>query len=420
MIEKSKPFLKKVKTDAILPAIRNNNSTNFIESYCRDNSSSDVIYFPVEIQSVFKFSTAVFGQLPFCRTFKEVNLSKVKDLLGSLGFAEILKDEKFNKETKEYDFASYIHHNEIEKCIVFISSEGNDDDIEFSTLISTNELIESVFSDDKEKLNNKNKIVYIYVFYCSKTGKDWSNNFFSKLEEIALIDFKVKAKKNSVNFLCHDHTFRLKNLKIKKKMDGNLDLNYGEDFVKVHDQLFKFLESDETGLGILHGGWGTGKTFYLRYLLSVLSKKVIYIPPNMVGKIADPDFLSFILTQSDFILIIEDAEEVITNRRDSNNPTAVSNLLNLSDGILGECIKVKILVTFNCEISEIDPALLRKGRLRLQYEFKKLQPEQANKLFEHLKIDHKTTEPMSVGDIYSFNEDNLRKEKVKGKIGFGK
>ena len=139
----------------------------------------------------------------------------------------------------------------------------------------------------------------------------------------------------------------------------------------------------------------------------------------MTGKIADPDFLSFILTQNDFILIIEDAEEVITNRKESNNSVAVSNLLNLSDGILGECIKVKILVTFNCEISAIDPALLRKGRLKLQHEFKQLTSDQANRLFKFLNINHETTESMSVGDIYSFNEENFRKEKVKERIGFG-
>jgi len=388
--------------------------TNLIESYFR-NSCSDGLYYPIEPQSIFKFSSAIFGQFAFCRSFKDVNLLEIKKLAKNSDFIEILSDEFFNKDQKGYEFNSYVFFNESQSCFILIKSD-NEDDIDFTTAA---ELL-SFVKEEGEHVDLCNKAVWVYVYYSPKTDVGWITEFFKKLEIIALTNFKVKVKKNSINFLCHDHTFRLKNLKIKRKMSGDLALNYGEDFVKIHDHLFKFLESDDTGLAILYGMGGTGKTFYLRYLLSIMNKKVIYIPPNMVGKIADPDFLSFILTQNDFVLIIEDAEEVITNRKDSINPTAVSNLLNLSDGILGECIKVKILVTFNCEISEIDRALLRKGRLKLQYEFKKLEAAQANKLFKFLGINHETTEPMSIGDIYSFNEENFRKEKVKGRIGFGK
>ena len=243
---------------------------------------------------------------------------------------------------------------------------------------------------------------------------------FDGIEKSVIAGYKLKVKKNAINFLCFSHSFRLKNVKIKRKTETDLELNYTPGFLKIHDHLFKFLESDETGLAILHGDIGSGKTSYIRYLLSILNKRVIYIPPHLVSKIAEPDFLTFLLNENDFILIIEDAEEIITNREDTNNVAGVSNLLNLSDGILGDCLKVKIICTFNCELKDIDPALLRKGRLKLDYEFKKLEPVYANKLLKHLGFNYETKEAMSLAEIYSYDKENYRKEKEKGQIGFGK
>ena len=71
----------------------------------------------------------------------------------------------------------------------------------------------------------------------------------------------------------------------------------------------------------------------------------------------------------DSVLIIEDAEKVVRNRNGNGNETAVSNLLNLSDGILGDCLKTQIVATFNTERQLIDKALLRKGRLIAEYKF---------------------------------------------------
>ncbi len=51
---------------------------------------------------------------------------------------------------------------------------------------------------------------------------------------------------------------------------------------------------------------------------------------------------------------------------------AVSNILNLLDGLMDDSLHQPIIATFNCEISKIDTALLRNGRLNANHEFKKL------------------------------------------------
>jgi SpoVK/Ycf46/Vps4 family AAA+-type ATPase len=71
------------------------------------------------------------------------------------------------------------------------------------------------------------------------------------------------------------------------------------------------------------------------------------------------------MEQQNSILIIEEAENIILDRtQDAFLPKqAVSNLLNLSDGLLGDAMHQQIICTFNCDVQGIDPALLRERRL---------------------------------------------------------
>lgn len=66
-------------------------------------------------------------------------------------------------------------------------------------------------------------------------------------------------------------------------------------------------------------------------------------------------------------------------KRDEENSNAVSTLLNLADEFTADFLELAIICTFNTRISEIDPALLRKGRLRGMQEFKKLDKSQVKK-----------------------------------------
>ena len=371
---------------------------------------SNDIYFPVESQSAFKFAGFLFGSIPFSHYYEGVAYNLLKKIFVNLDFMEIFKDDKFDRDINKNITNSQIFVSLKYKSVIYVKI-GDKIDNNIHVLTDFREFTDNDIDDN---------VVCVYHFFEKDLDAVFLDLLTDRLKNAALADFKLKAKKNSINFLCHDHCFRLKNVKVKRKVESNLELNYGADFTKIYDHLMKFLESDDTGLAILHGHAGCGKTFFIRHLLSVLSKRVIYIPPHLVSKIAEPDFLGFLLNERDFILVIEDAEEIITDRKDTNNTAGVSNLLNLSDGILGDCIKIKVIVTFNCDIKDIDPALLRKGRLKLKHEFKKLDIETSNKLLKHLNIDYITKEPMSVGDLYNFKDNNFKEEKVVPKIGFGK
>jgi ATP-dependent 26S proteasome regulatory subunit len=95
----------------------------------------------------------------------------------------------------------------------------------------------------------------------------------------------------------------------------------------------------------------------------------------------------------------------------------VNQLLNLSDGLL-KSLGIKFICTFNAPPEEIDEALLRKGRLFSKYEFKKLDAKKSSALLTKIYGKEITTSvPMSLADIYYYDEDSYEEEK-RAAIGF--
>ena len=71
------------------------------------------------------------------------------------------------------------------------------------------------------------------------------------------------------------------------------------------------------------------------------------------------------------VLVIEDAGELLREDAKSRVGQALSRLLNLGDGILGQGLRVIVLITTNEPIQRLHPALLRPGRCLSEIEFRK-------------------------------------------------
>ena len=241
-----------------------------------------------------------------------------------------------------------------------------------------------------------------------KLGDDWleiyyANKDFAKANEM-LKEFKAlkapeKEKEYEINIISlSSNQLDLKTIAIKPtKLD--IDLYYNDDF-KPLDKLIseRLAKENDKGIVLLHGLPGTGKTTYLRYLIGNLKKKVMFVSPSAAGNLMNPDFMDLLLDNPNAVLVIEDAENIIMDRRFSS-ASSVSNLLNISDGLLSDCLNVQIICTFNSEISLVDNALLRKGRLIARYEFGKLSVDKANGLSKHLDLNKVFSKPMSLAEI---------------------
>jgi len=197
----------------------------------------------------------------------------------------------------------------------------------------------------------------------------------------------------------------------------DLDLYYNSDFKTVDDLICDRLnQQNDKGIVLLHGLPGTGKTTYLRYLIGKIKKRVLFLSPSVAGNLMNPDFIELLIDNPNTVLIIEDAENIIMDRK-LNSGSAVSNLLNISDGLLADFLNVQLICTFNSAVSMIDSALMRKGRLIAKYEFGKLGIEKAQQLSNHFGFDTLINRPMTIAEIANQHEreEQSGTEKV---IGF--
>lgn len=210
----------------------------------------------------------------------------------------------------------------------------------------------------------------------------------------------------------------------EKFADFDIDRQYNDDFKEVSKHIESTLSKKDgtTGIALLHGCPGSGKTTYLRYLIATIPKRIIYMPPDLANQLGSPSFFNFIRQYSNSILVIEDGENILRKRMEGEASPAISNLLNLSDGIMGDALNIQVLCTFNADIAEIDEALLRPGRLIANHYFGPLSVDKTKALVTHLYGED--SEPkkaeMTVAEIYKMNDvaANQSPEKKKRKIGF--
>jgi len=312
------------------------------------------------------------------------------------------------KEVYTIDYTS-IKKTTSNKIFAKLATNENGDTV--ATIIKFNPFTDTKKASIEEDEYNEAGIT-LYSNY-SRSGYD-----IIKAELFKLLKKKPKKENNISLIVQTRHGYDTQTFDLPKQQ-LDLDYNYGSSFIPIHDKILKTLNQKKgKGLVLLHGEPGTGKTHYLKYLASkIKDKKVMFVPPYLVDFITSPEMTPFLIENSDSILFIEDAERVITDR-DANGANGVSNILNLTDGILGDILNIQIVATFNMDRKKIDTALLRKGRLIAEHKFDKLSTDDANKLIKHLKMDHVVTENMTLTEIYNLQEVEYKSEEPKRKIGF--
>ena len=265
---------------------------------------------------------------------------------------------------------------------------------------------------------------YVYCGQCAllrpgeATG-DREEYFEEQLEHyLDKCSLNKKAEKPRINIIeVEGNNFTLTEYPVDDDfVIKDLDVNYGYGFERFHNGLMKRFSSGTKGLVLFNGEPGTGKTYYIRHLLRKMvanKKSVIYMPPNMVDHLAEPVFMTFLTNEirsfsaagENCVLLIEDAEPLLASRENVVRNQGITNLLNMTDGILNDLLNVQIICTFNTKMEDLDKALLRPGRLIAKKEFKALSVIDANRLAKRLGISHLFKKPATLGEIYSMREN---------------
>jgi hypothetical protein len=271
--------------------------------------------------------------------------------------------------------------------------------------------------DETVFILNNNCIVEIDG-YCEILHDGKQDDFIDKCTTL-MNRFKERKKRDplEINLIVKGSCgLELKSMEVKRtKLDINLF--YEDDFREVDAIIQKRLnQKKDKGIVLLHGLPGTGKTSYLRYLVGRLKKRVLFLSPNVAGNLMDPDFLDLLIDNPNTVVIIEDAENIIMDRRTSGS-SSVSNLLNISDGLLADFLNVQLICTFNSSLTLVDSALMRKGRLIAKYAFGKLPVAKAQRLSDHLGFKKVIDKPMTVAEISNQNDKEFETKQVEI-IGF--
>ena len=221
----------------------------------------------------------------------------------------------------------------------------------------------------------------------------------SLLKELSRFKKREKKSQFSIHLISKDsYGMELKSMDIKKtRLD--LDLYYEDDFAELDNTIRRRLnKKDDRGIILLHGLPGAGKTTYLRHLVGTLKKKVLFLSPAVAKNIMDPEFMDLLIDNPNSVLVIEDAENIVVDRR-IDAGSSVSDLLNISDGLLADFLHIQVICTFNHPLSMVDAALMRKGRLIAQYEFGRLSAPKAQRLSAHMGFKTTISRPMTIAEI---------------------
>jgi hypothetical protein len=298
--------------------------------------------------------------------------------------------------------------------------------------------------------------VPVYTTHSDGTFYRGVNFFHKREEEREIILEKLKAiwPENKPNF--EDHrvlvNFWVNTPHGPRNISRYIEVN---DFNKIKDNysyktkevVQKIVDHIPTKTGqivLLSGDPGTGKTHALRSILWEWRNRAEfnYIIDPMAFFGGDPVYLTQVLfnessgpdtpketpfsskskkqEQKWRVFILEDSEELLTIDAKEKVGQALSQLFNVTDGMIGQGLKLLFFMTTNVKIEKFHPAISRPGRCAVKHEFTKLSIQESEEWLWNHAINpdgiahesHTIAELYEMLDRYVIHTDGANKKEI--------
>ncbi|MBA2506989.1 MAG: ATP-binding protein, partial [Thermoleophilaceae bacterium] len=213
----------------------------------------------------------------------------------------------------------------------------------------------------------------------------------------------------------------------------DINENYTEDASRAFSRLIAADRPTDGSLVILHGPPGTGKTYALRSLMRAWKEwcdPQFLVDPLPALSDTGADFAGGVLNAEPAdprmrhgedryrLVILEDAGEVLASDARATAGTALTRLLNITDGLLADGFRTIVAVTTNEPVGRLHPALRRPGRRLAEIEFGPLPVERANRWLETKGSPCRVTSPTPLADLYALAREDGTGENAGPSFGF--
>lgn len=183
--------------------------------------------------------------------------------------------------------------------------------------------------------------------------------------------------------------------------------NYGAGTRAALDGLMSARGGGSGGLLLWHGEPGSGKSFALRALAREwrgwCDTHMIIDADAFLGGRSNYLMDTLLRGRDDRwrLIVLEDAGELLAADARATAGQALSRLLNLTDGLLGEGLRASVLVTTNEPLGRLHPAVARPGRAWAEVEFGALCAGDANEWLARHADDLRVDRPATLAELFA-------------------